>query len=79
MLIFNCTEAAGKFFSRVHKGKTITPVDNKPPSSVIEDDELNSFDERWLVHAITTRVSRLRLLDARKQSGRFVRLSKGCV
>ncbi|MDR6160846.1 MULTISPECIES: DUF6933 domain-containing protein [Pseudomonas fluorescens group] len=53
MLIFNCTEAASKFFSRVHKGKTITPVDTKPPSSVIEDDELNGADEQWLVHAIT--------------------------
>lgn len=53
MLIFNCTEAASKFFSRVHKGKTITPVDAKPPSSVIEDDELNGADEQWLVHAIT--------------------------
>ncbi|MBC3208585.1 hypothetical protein HU755_17410 [Pseudomonas sp. SWRI111] len=53
MLIFNCTEAAGKFFSRVHKGKTITPVSAKPPSPVIEDDEPNSFDEQWLVHAIT--------------------------
>jgi len=53
MLIFNCTEAASKFFSRVHKSKTITPVDTKPPSSVIEDDELNGADEQWLVHAIT--------------------------
>ncbi|KPG79046.1 DUF6933 domain-containing protein [Pseudomonas sp. RIT-PI-o] len=53
MLIFNCTEAASKFFSRVHKGKTITPVDTKPPSSVIEDDELNGADEQWLIHAIT--------------------------
>lgn len=53
MLIFNCTEAASKFLSRVHKGKTITPVDTKPPSSVIEDDELNGADEQWLVHAIT--------------------------
>jgi hypothetical protein len=53
MLIFNCTEAASKFFSRVHKGKTITPMDTKPLSSVIEDDELNGADEQWLVHAIT--------------------------
>ncbi|MGF6166827.1 hypothetical protein M2426_000400 [Pseudomonas moraviensis] len=53
MLIFNCTEAASKFFSRVHKGKTITPVDTKPPASVIEDDELEGADEQWLVHAIT--------------------------
>ena len=25
MWIFNCTEAASNFFSRVHKGKKITP------------------------------------------------------
>lgn len=53
MLIFNCTEAASKFFSRVHKGKKITPVDTNPPSSIIEDDESNGADEQWLVHAIT--------------------------
>ena len=29
MLIFNCTEAASNFFSRVHKGKKITPVDTQ--------------------------------------------------
>jgi hypothetical protein len=52
MLIFNCTEAASKFFSRVHKGKTITPV-QKPPSPVIEDDEPVEYAEQWLVHAIT--------------------------
>lgn len=52
MLIFNCSEAASKFFSRVHKGKTITPV-QKPPSSVIEDDEPVGSAEQWLVHAIT--------------------------
>jgi len=53
MLIFNCTEAASKFFSRVHKGKKITPVDANPPSSIIEDHEVNGADEQWLVHAIT--------------------------
>lgn len=53
MLIFNCSEAASKFFSRVHKGKKITPVDTKPPSPIIEDDELAGSDEQWLVHAIT--------------------------
>ena len=53
MLIFNCTEAASKFFSRVHKGKTLTPIDPKPPSSVIEDDGCAPFVEQWLVHAIT--------------------------
>lgn len=52
MLIFNCTEAASNFFSRVSKGKKITPVE-KPPSAVIEDDELLEFAEQWLVHAIT--------------------------
>ncbi|MBV6825002.1 hypothetical protein [Pseudomonas sp. PD9R] len=52
MLIFNCTEAASNFFSRVHKGKKITPVE-KPPSPVIEDDQTGEFAEQWLVHAIT--------------------------
>lgn len=52
MLIFNCTEAASNFFSRVHKGKKISPVD-KPPSPAIEDDEQGEFTEQWLVHAIT--------------------------
>lgn len=52
MLIFNCTEAASNFFSRVSKGKKITPVE-KPPSPVIEDDEVGEFVEQWLVHAIT--------------------------
>lgn len=52
MLIFNCTEAASDFFSRVHKGKKITPV-QKPPSPVIEDDEVGEFTEQWLVHATT--------------------------
>jgi hypothetical protein len=52
MLIFNCTEAASNFFSRVHKGKKITPVD-KPPSPIIEDDAPDESAEQWLVHAIT--------------------------
>jgi hypothetical protein len=52
MLIFNCTEAACNFFSRVHKGKKITPVE-KPPSPVIEDDAAGEFTEQWLVHATT--------------------------
>ena len=52
MLIFNCTEAASNFFSRIHKGKKITPVE-KPPSSVIEDDEKDDSSEQWLVHAVT--------------------------
>lgn len=53
MLIFNCSEAASKFFSRVHKGKKITPVDDKPPTAVIENDELGNSSEQWLVHAIS--------------------------
>ncbi|VVO94792.1 hypothetical protein PS900_02524 [Pseudomonas fluorescens] len=52
MLIFNCTEAASKFFSRVHKGKKITRVES-PPSPVIEDDEPDESAEQWLVHAVT--------------------------
>jgi hypothetical protein len=52
MLIFNCTEAASNFFSRVHKGKKITPVE-KPPSPAIEDDEAGEYAEQWLVHATT--------------------------
>jgi len=52
MLIFNCTEAASQFFSRVHKGKKITPV-QKPPTPVIEDDEVGEHTEQWLVHATT--------------------------
>ena len=52
MLIFNCTEAASHFFSRVHKGKKITPVE-KPPSPVIEEDEVGELAEQWLVHAAT--------------------------
>jgi hypothetical protein len=54
MLIFNCTEAASQFFSRIHKGKKITPVE-KPPSPVIEDDEHGVFTEQWLVHAVTVK------------------------
>jgi hypothetical protein len=53
MLIFNCTEAASNFFSRVHKGKTITPVEALPPSPTPEEDELGDSAEQWLVHAIT--------------------------
>jgi hypothetical protein len=52
MLIFNCAEAASKFFSRVHKGKKITRVET-PPSPVIEDDEPDESAEQWLVHAVT--------------------------
>jgi hypothetical protein len=52
MLIFNCTEAASSFFSRVHKGKQISPVE-KAPSLTIEDDEQVELAEQWLVHAIT--------------------------
>ena len=53
MLIFNCTEAASKFFSRVYKGKTITPVEAQPPSPTPEEDEWGDSAEQWLVHAIT--------------------------
>ncbi|WHS59092.1 hypothetical protein [Pseudomonas sp. G2-4] len=49
MLIFNCTEAASKFFSRVHKGKKITPVEAPPENEPTDD--LPS--EQWLVHAVT--------------------------
>lgn len=52
MLIFNCTEAASNFFSRVHKGKKITPVE-KPPTPTIEDDVHVESAEQWLVHAIS--------------------------
>lgn len=50
MWIFNCTEAASVFFSRVQKEKKITPV-VKPPSSIIEDDVPDETAEQWLVHA----------------------------
>lgn len=53
MLIFNCTEAASQFFSRVQKGKAVTPVDFNPPSSTPEEDEPGDLVEQWLVHAIT--------------------------
>lgn len=53
MLIFNCTEAASKFFSRVYKSKTITPVEAQPPSPTPEEDVLGDLAEQWLVHAIT--------------------------
>lgn len=52
MLIFNCTEAASNFFSRVSKGKKNTAVE-KPPSPVIEDDGAGELCEQWLVHVIT--------------------------
>ncbi|KOY03389.1 DUF6933 domain-containing protein [Pseudomonas nunensis] len=53
MLIFNCTEAASQFFSRVQKGKAVTPVDFNPPSTTPEEDEPGDSVEQWLVHAIT--------------------------
>lgn len=55
MLVFNCTEAASDFFSRVHKGKKITPVQS-PTSATIADDhagDWKSAPSQWLVHAIT--------------------------
>jgi len=65
MLIFNCTEAASKFFSRVHKGKKVTPLDPNPPSSIIEDHELSGADEQWLVHAITVQRKHVLLVKSR--------------
>lgn len=52
MLTFNCSQAACDFFSRIHKGKTITPVE-KTPISRVEEDELHSDPHQWLVHAAT--------------------------
>lgn len=55
MLVFNCSEAASDFFSRVHKGKKITPV-QRPPSTTFDDDQAGdstSAPSQWLVHAIT--------------------------
>lgn len=55
MLVFNCTEAASDFFSRVHKGKKITPVQNPPSATIADDHAGDSKSElsQWLVHAIT--------------------------
>jgi hypothetical protein len=52
MWVFNCTEAASEFFSRVLKGKKISPVE-KPLTAVIEDDRSDGVAEQWLVHAVT--------------------------
>ena len=52
MLSFNCTQAAGNFFSRVHKGKKITPV-QKPPTQERQGDDLYADPHQWLVHAAT--------------------------
>ena len=70
MLIFNCTEAASKFFSRVHKGKTITPVEAQPPSPTPEEDELGDSAEQWLVHVISA-------ATAARASVRLRRVEKG--
>lgn len=52
MLSFNCTQAAGNFFSRVHKGKKITPV-QKLPTQERQGDDLYADPHQWLVHAAT--------------------------
>lgn len=52
MLSFNCTQAAGNFFSRVHKGKKITPV-QKLPTQERQGDDLYAHPHQWLVHAAT--------------------------
>jgi len=52
MLSFNCTQVAGDFFSRVHKGKKITPV-QKPPTQERQGDDLYADPHQWLVHAAT--------------------------
>ncbi|MGV8920035.1 MAG: DUF6933 domain-containing protein [Pseudomonas sp.] len=57
MLIFNCTQDATDFFSRIQKGKKISPVQS-PPSRDIADDALtlaaaggNPAElSQWLVH-----------------------------
>ena len=52
MLSFNCTQAACDFFSKVHKGKKINPV-QKSLSQECENDDLYSDPHQWLVHAAT--------------------------
>jgi hypothetical protein len=52
VLTFNCSQAAGDFFSRVHKGKKITAVE-KPAPKGAGDDGLPVDPNQWLVHAAT--------------------------
>ena len=54
MLTFNCSQAACDFFSRIHKGKKVTPVE-KPPIPSAEDEGLHADPNQWLVHAATVK------------------------
>ncbi len=54
MLTFNCSQAGSDFFSRIHKGKKITPVE-KPPIPSAEGDALHADPNQWLVHAATVK------------------------
>ena len=51
-LTFNCSQAACDFFSRIHKGKKITTVQQAPPTQVSAED-LHTNPHQWLVHAAT--------------------------
>lgn len=55
MLNFNCTQAACNFFSRVHKGKKITPVQTEivPARDAATANSLQAESSQWLVHAAT--------------------------
>lgn len=52
MLTFNCSQAAADFFTRVHKGKKISPVE-KPSQLQGSCDDLHTDPHQWLVHAAT--------------------------
>ncbi|EFQ61598.1 DUF6933 domain-containing protein [Pseudomonas lactucae] len=54
MLTFNCSQAACDFFSRIHKGKKITPIEKVVALSA-GDTELQADPEQWLVHAATVK------------------------
>ena len=51
-LTFNCSQAACDFFSRIHKGKKITAVQQAPPMQASGEVLHTDFDQ-WLVHAAT--------------------------
>lgn len=51
-LTFNCSKAACDFFSRIHKGKRITTVQQAPPAQASGED-LHTNPHQWLVHAAT--------------------------
>lgn len=53
MQTFNCSQPACDFFSRVNKGKKITPV--QPPPASPEGADLHSDPHQWLVHAATVK------------------------